>query len=242
MLTAKSLRRLQAKALQNGGFHPTDMPSLVEWDISGRCETPRHRLMHARDEARDNVKWRVNPGTASVRLWCPCRQCPPCLRYRGAQWRERATVEIIRSTRTWFATFTMSPEEHFLAWLRIQQRLRQENGGCAPPLDVREEFNERCADMGKLLTNYFKRLRKTSASPIRYLLVAERHKSGYPHFHALIHEIGPPVTYRALAGEWPHGFTHFKLVEDRALAARYVAKYISKSVLARVRASLRYGL
>lgn len=242
MFTAKSLRRLQAKALQNGGFHPTDMPSLVEWDISGRCETPRHRLMHARDEARDNVKWRVNPGTASVRLWCPCRQCPPCLRYRGAQWRERATVEIIRSTRTWFATFTMSPEEHFLAWLRIQQRLRQENGGCAPPLDVREEFNERCADMGKLLTNYFKRLRKTSASPIRYLLVAERHKSGYPHFHALIHEIGPPVTYRALAGEWPHGFTHFKLVEDRALAARYVAKYISKSVLARVRASLRYGL
>jgi len=241
MITARTLRRLQATALQNGGFHPTDMPTLVEWDISGRCERPRYRMLHARGEVSHNRKWLTNPGTASVRLWVPCRMCPPCLRVKSAQWRSRASIEINRSARTWFGTFTLRPEEHHLAWMRICKAARQQNCGVLPPIDVVDAFRLRAADMGKMLTKYFKRVRDAHACSLKYLLVCERHESGLPHFHCLIHERDAPVPYRSLQEQWPYGFTHFKLVEDGKKASRYVAKYISKDVVGRVRASQRYG-
>lgn len=91
-------------------------------------------------------------------------------------------------------------------------------------------------------TLFFKRLRKVTGAKIRYLLVAEQHKDGWPHYHALLHEKGVAVTKRQLEHEWRLGFTQFKLVPlDDPHVAGYVTKYIAKQALARIRASLRYG-
>ena len=99
--------------------------------------------------------------------------------------------------------------------------------------------------MGKLLTLYFKRLRKDTGSKVRYLLVAEPHSKelvGLPHYHCLIHELAGRVSYRQVCDQWPYGHVHAKLVEQGAdHAANYVAKYIAKLAVTRVRASLGYG-
>ena len=228
-------------ALGHGGFHPTDMPSLVEWDISGRCERPASRMLHARDETKLMTKTLINPGSMSLLLHAPCRKCGPCLLVKRLQWQSRAQTELALSRRTWFATFTMSPEEHYMSWMRICVEQRKRNCGSLPDFDFLEAYALRCTDFGKLLTKYLKRLRKNNPTiSLRYLLVSEAHKNGYPHFHALLHERSDPVTHRALTEEWPHGFSTFKLVENAA-AGRYVTKYISKDASARVRASLHYG-
>ena len=98
-------------------------------------------------------------------------------------------------------------------------------------------------EVGREVTRYLKRVRKESGARVRYLLVAERHKSGQPHLHIMVHEADQerPVRYATLANQWKLGFVHFKLAQDTKTAA-YVCKYISKALLARVRASLRYGL
>lgn len=86
------------------------------------------------------------------------------------------------------------------------------------------------------LTLMWKRLRKAGHS-FRYLAVVEYHKDGFPHVHALVH-CADTMTYRAVAGDWPHGFAHAKLANDSAAA--YVTKYVTKD-LTRLRASLGYG-
>src|SRR5205814_1472707 len=81
-----------------------------------------------------------------------------------------------------------------------------------------------------------------SAARFRYLLIAEAHKSGVPHFHMLLHEpdVANTVRHATLRDQWRYGFTNFKLVSDPR-AAGYIAKYLAKDALARVRASKDYG-
>src|SRR5574337_324618 len=95
---------------------------------------------------------------------------------------------------------------------------------------------------GREFTLYFKRLRKNTGVKLRYLLVAESHKSGLPHYHALIHEVSAlgSVKKAELEGTWPWGYTQFRLVETTRIAG-YVTKYIAKSIDARIRASINYG-
>lgn len=107
-----------------------------------------------------------------------------------------------------------------------------------------EQFVQRHKTIARWLTLWVKRVRKNSGAPIRYLLVCEAHKSGLPHYHMLLHERSPElqVRKRMLQAEWQaYGFTNCKLVEQDQHAARYVSKYLAKSALARVRASVRYG-
>lgn len=91
---------------------------------------------------------------------------------------------------------------------------------------------------------------KTRLGPrqgLRVCIVAEVHKDGEPHYHALIHEPDGsfPVTSRTLCDQWTLGFAKAKLVDtseaSRSKTAWYVAKYLAKSCLARVRASIGYG-
>lgn len=106
-----------------------------------------------------------------------------------------------------------------------------------------EQFAERETESFRELQKWLKRIRKNSGSAIRYLAITEKHKSGLPHYHVLLHEVDPerPVRYdRHLRASWALGFAHFKLVPD-AKAAVYVVKYVSKSPVARVRASAHYG-
>lgn len=80
---------------------------------------------------------------------------------------------------------------------------------------------------------------KKSGGRLRFLLVYEAHKDGFPHLHALIHEQGEVVTKRELQKQWPYGFTTVKVCD--VATSHYVTKYLTKSVRARVRASQRYG-
>lgn len=110
-------------------------------------------------------------------------------------------------------------------------------------LEGDDQSHEVAAEYRRELTLYLKRLRKNTGAMLRYLLVQEQHKSGLPHFHALIHEVNPltPLRHAALTSQWKLGYTKFKLCEGPR-TAWYVAKYLAKAVDNRVRASLRYGL
>lgn len=144
------------------------------------------------------------------------------------------------SPRTWFGTVTLSYGSHELIANRVRVRLR-DNGIDFESLPEDEQFSERVAEIGKELTKFFKRVRKNSGATMRYMLVSEKHKSGLPHFHMLVHECKEvQITKRELHAAWTLGFTTWKLVKDKN-AASYVTKYISKASDNKIRASLGYG-
>jgi len=158
----------------------------------------------------------------------PCRQCEACLKNRGRMWAARALRETKQAERTWFCTYTVNPENR----VRVRIAARRAYGS--------EDYLALYKVISKDFTKYLKRVRKESGSTIRFLLAAERHNDGFPHLHALIHEVKGGVTKRTLQGQWTLGFSHVRLTDGKE--AHYVTKYISKQYLARVRASLRYGL
>lgn len=84
-----------------------------------------------------------------------------------------------------------------------------------------------------------------SPAKLRYLLVTEAHKKSevFPHYHMLLHELDTPVLEYDLRTHWRSrmGFCEAKLVKGEIEKALYLVKYISKSRLARVRASQKYG-
>ena len=175
-----------------------------------------------------------------------CRRCGPCLKARSWMWRMRAVSEL-RSTRgrTWFVTLTLSPEAHFRILSLCRLRLAKQ-GEDFDRLEPDRQFGERVREANREITLWLKRVRKESGCPIRYILVAERHKSGLPHFHALLHEVDDmsPVRASTIKGQWKLGFSQCKLVaHDEKLkgAASYVAKYLAKDASSRVRASQGYG-
>jgi len=216
-----------------------------EWDISGSCEKPQTRELHARPlimSGREYLSQRGGQTPLTMILHTRCRQCATCLRLRSREWRLRAVEEMRDSARTWFGTLTLRPAAQHLMLSQARQRLWS-GGTDFDALSPAEQFAERMTEIGKEVTRYLKRVRKESGARVRYLLVAERHKSGFPHLHIMVHEadIDRPVRYATLASQWKLGFVHFKLAHDTKTAA-YVCKYISKALLARVRASLRYGL
>lgn len=91
-----------------------------------------------------------------------------------------------------------------------------------------------------------------------YLLVAEKHKSGRPHWHVLLHEKHAFALIRSaeyyvtrkgvvrvddkamIRKHWRFGFTQFELCRDHR-SAGYLCKYLAKDMLWRVRASIGYG-
>ncbi len=210
----------------------------------------------------------------TLELQTRCRKCAPCLRHRAAIWRNRATAEVANSVRTWFVTLTLNPASHSLMANRAFQRLRAQASDfdCLPEAS---RFAERHYECSKEITLFLKRVRATAAVdhrqsarladacaaskgsrckchpinqfrvPLRYLLVAEAHKSGLPHYHMLISEFeeSRPVRARHLKTNWRLGFSDVKLVaqDDGTRPAAYVAKYLAKSAIARVRASVGYG-
>ena len=107
-------------------------------------------------------------------------------------------------------------------------------------LDLTERYKHLQVICSRDVTLFLKRVRKNSGAAFRYLVVGEAHKSGVPHYHVLVHEASRvQIPHRLLKDAWQAGFSDFKLAD--AKAAGYVAKYISKDVAARVRASAHYG-
>lgn len=209
-----------------------------EWDIAADCQSPVPVQM---DGAPCSLQGKRLPGRSfGLTLFTRCRKCARCLKRRSILWARRATDEITFSPRTWFATFTARPAEQSLLRMRASHRLRQ-GGTDLRALSPAQQFEELCKEFGSELTLYLKRLRKNTGAKFRYLLVAERHKSGLPHFHALIHEYeSGALKHAQLTSAWKLGFTKFKVV-NAVQTAWYVAKYLAKSSEARVRASRDYG-
>lgn len=263
-----AVHRLAAKALRSGGV-PKSL-TVTEWDISGRCESPvtldlrskpsaghgMHRRLLGSDmwgetfysargqryAAKRITVTKGSPAPYEVRLTAKCRRCPRCLAERAARWRYRAKAETAAAARTWFLTLTLSPTEQTLALARARMFARHRWGVDFDTLKPTEQFELQHRAIGPMITRYVKRVRKQSEAPLRFLCVAEAHKSGNPHYHMLVHEVSPnaSVKYRVLTDQWRHGFSKAKLIED-GRAASYVTKYLAKGAMARVRASARYG-
>jgi len=241
-----------ARALQAGAKRPS--LGRVEWDISGRCQAPKTLVLSAapseglRDTRRSRRGRYVHlvPGltrcTLTVELTTRCRRCVWCLRRRANKWRLSARSELDQAAgRSWFGTLTFRPEDRYRV-LCTADRAASRRGLAWAAMEPADRFRYLANAAGALVTKWLKRVRKETGVPFRYLLVVEAHKSGDPHFHVLLHEqrAEEPLRKEVLQRQWSHGFSKWNLVKDRATAG-YVTKYLSKDMMARVRASVRYG-
>jgi hypothetical protein len=165
--------------------------------------------------------------------------------YWGFAGMEQTRLAAGAGGRTWFGTLTLDADwqEEFL------HRARMAHGDpCAAWWDephCDERFARVRDELLKELQKYWKRLRK-AGHRFKYLAVFERHKSGLPHVHWLLHE-QTRILKKDLQAEWPYGFTNVSIVGGRSAgaadprkAAWYVVKYLSKSVQSRQVASSGY--
>lgn len=190
-----------------------------------------------------------------------CRKCENCAKARAAHWRFRAVSEWRAAPRSWLVTLTFRPEEH-LRCLSKARRSVDAQGVDFETLSPDEQFDLLTRETSRLVTLYFKRLRKGEVgdrtrpqlvselpetwehppAAFRYMMVAEAHKSGLPHYHVVLHELSleRQIRHATIKHHWSIGFSDAKLIKDER-AATYAAKYLSKAGLVRVRASIGYG-
>lgn len=256
--------------------------SQYEWDVSGSCQSPRVRELHARPspphrdpargfmravktaypgavvvagfDQRPAIARRVTIRTGplvpfherskhplTLRLTVACRKCAPCLRRRSKMWTARAVTEVQASARTWFGTLTYAPQQQS-RFINLSRARLLRQGVDFDALPFGEQFTELCRHAGAEVTMYLKRVRKESGASFRYLCVAEHHKSGLPHYHLLVHERHEgDLKHAVLSKQWRRcGFEKWRLASTTAEAA-YLCKYLSKTSVARVRASASYG-
>lgn len=234
------------QAIAEGGYRRSLMR--IDWAVAGNCENPITRTLFARPakpaDAREII---VIPGKTQTPIWVEldvrCRACRNCLKYRRSVWAARAIAEVGYSMRTWKCTWTFRPEAHDVVQNLLRRHYAQmnEDFDC---LSADRQYMARHIRCSKEITLWFKRVRKNSGARLRFLLVAEAHKSGLPHYHALVHEqeVDASVTKSVMENAWTLGHAHFRLIDlDDKREATYACKYLSKDVRARVRASIHYG-
>lgn len=181
-------------------------------------------------------------GKVPLEIPTRCRKCQACLKHRRRLWTARAIDEIKFSSRTWFGTLTYHPEARFMREMQAASIASDAGIGNWRALDEATTFQYLQKSTGKDLTDYLKRVRKSSKVDLRYLLVCEAHKDGFPHYHMLLHERALPVTKKLLEEKWRFGFSHWRLVDNYdAKAAYYACKYLTKDHKTRIRGSVRYG-
>lgn len=251
------------KALAAGGV-PTSLLS-VNWDIAGtgvlRCMYPVNRSMQAEQSTESKLftnRWRPRQW---LDLKVRCRSCYNCLRLRGHEWTQRAISEIKSAERTWFGTMTLASPMHMRSYY-IARKAAARAGVDFDGLPPNEQFARRHRVISRWLTLWMKKVRKATRDKwdrdckavgqcpidgpprLRLMIVCERHQSGLPHYHCLVHESAAYATSeRVLRKRWGFGHSTFRVVDETrtANAAWYMAKYLTKSSVARVRASLDYG-
>lgn len=262
-ISIDGLMILAARALASGGRRVS--PLVVEWDVSGRCETPVERDLEAapyregqvrewdprtfasgrkpvwRSAAKFLPKWRHG---FTVRMTVKCRKCNRCRMEKSMDWQRRAQSETRIAQRTWFGTITLAPHHHN-RFLNLARARESRSGINLDTLPREQQIAAVHRQVAIEITKYLKRVRKQAGASMRFLLVMEsvvNHQDGMPHYHALVHEkLGSkPIRYAALSGQWRLGFTKWKLVSSPR-EVTYVTKYVSKDTQARVRASVRYG-
>lgn len=239
------LRVLIATALSRGAIRVTLYR--IRWDVSGSCQKPYVTEIHARPSVpglNTRGKIVVKKGNAQplcLELHTPCRECEKCKRKRQNLWTARISAETRGSVRTWLGTLTLRPEAHYRALVECRHKEGLQ-GVDFDALPERERLALIHANVSREVTKMLKRIRKGHPAPLRYFVALELHKSGVPHYHILLHENSAdvPLRHKAIAEQWPLGFSKWKLVQSVA-GATYVSKYLSKSLIARVRASEAYG-
>lgn len=250
--TTETLRRLRLKAHENGAVHREfrairkgEMPVVLNstiWNAAGNCQRPILREFQSRPDDRRGRVHTIVPGQSQLPQWADvhvrCRECEACLRANEVSWRYRAQAEYRAARRAWLLTLTFRPEEHYMHLLRIRMMLDAQ-GVDFESLAPDEQFRWRCRFSGHEVQKYLKRLRK-AGNVFRFVAITEAHKSGLPHYHVVIFEVDKPVTHKALKAAWTAGFLDGSLVRGPA-GITYVMKYLSKSKLARVRASISFG-
>lgn len=225
-----SVRRLAFEARAQGsrvtryvGSGPTECSQPTELYMFGYPDELAVHLGLERDRA------------VMQELHVRCRKCPECLKHRARLWTARAIDETKLSQRTWFGTLTLAPDRQ--TWARYSALTKMHR----QVSDIHDDnvFMKSVEVIAPEITRFLKRLRKVA--PLRYLLVTEKHKSGLPHFHMLVHEYSGMISKRVLEDRWRFGFSHWRLVGSEYSECGYVAKYLAKSALTRVRASENYG-
>lgn len=247
-IAIEGLAALANRAMEHGATR-VEGANAFEWDVGAYCLQPINRSLHARGYQKGEMrksKWAHKPGSLSVHLTgLPCRKCTRCLYVRASMWRDRIFDEIHRYERTWFVTLTLNP-----AWQQKvfmdEMKIRNSSGWLDTDFDQQgSEWALRSSGASKLVTNWLKRVRKPQkgeeAVGLRYVAVTERHKTGLPHLHLLMHEVSGNLTYRRICDRWTHGFADASLVRDPKKAGWYVAKYVTKDSLTRMRSSQHYG-
>lgn len=245
--SASVAKALDHNALEPPGFAYGAMPRPYRWRLkyAANCSSPVYIQ-------RDGVSLTKGPnqhvfGTRPLEIpvmteiEAPCRRCENCLARRAAHWRMRGYSECRASERTWFGTLTLSPEQHSNVGNACRS-VASKNGDDFDLFSHERQFALRHRCISREITLYLKRLRKQSGAQFKFMCVAEEHKTGLPHYHMLVHECDPakPIRHKVLSEQWRVGFSQWKLVEGTR-SAGYVTKYLAKSSLARVRASLDYG-
>lgn len=208
-----------------------------------QCERPYVQAAIGLPDAKSAMDryWKnADQGKVFTEVKSRCRKCGPCLMHRRRLWSARASDELKAAHRTWFATFTIAPHDRFMSTLHASSSAERAGHGAWNTIDAQTRFKYLVENINRDMDRYFKRLRKHAS--LRYLLVSEAHADGFPHFHALIHEAGIPLTKRLLESNWRLGYSQFRLVDSAdPRSAFYVCKYLSKDAQTRVRASRHYG-
>ena len=206
-------------------------------DYHGDCKDPRSIAVSSAGPVYRLLKYSVR-----------CRSCGPCRRAERSYWALAATEQTRlcqeRGSRTWFGTLTADPD-HQAAMLQAALRRIGPDVGW-DNADCETRFTALRAEFLRETQKYWKRLRKEGHC-FRYFFVVERHRSGLPHGHFLLHEEKEPIRKTAIQAAWNWGFSNVSIVGGKAKqsaaperAAWYVAKYLSKSSQARVIASQGY--
>lgn len=234
---------LVTRALASNGIRVST--GTIEWPIHGDCHNPWRTSVYGRPKVegqREVVVTRSSKIPLEVIITTRCRKCEPCKKARAAEWRYRVLAETRSAARTWFGTLTMDPQYQYKMLVEARKYARERSVPWGD-LSYDEQF-KRVADASlKEVTRYVKRIRKNSGVPLRVFTVTEKHKSGKPHFHMLVHETALyPVTHRILSSAWTVGFEKWRLVPfDSPKDATYLCKYLTKSNETRIRASFQYG-
>ena len=180
-----------------------------------------------------------------------CRQCGPCRRAKRNYWGF-AAMNVTQQAqadgnRTWFGTLTLRPEAQSELLARAMKKRGDSTAEWWSDARCDERFAAVRVEFLKEIQKYWKRLRKRGLK-FKYFVVFERHKSGLPHAHFLLHEQSGPILKKWLRAAWPLGFFQASLVGGSARnsaapdkAAWYAVKYLTKSSQARVVASRDYA-
>lgn len=180
--------------------------------------------LHLRCSSPIGVKWRALEAYIYVR----CRSCSGCMRLRQYSWMAKAAHEQAFAKRTWFVTLTFGANR------------RRAIFNAASAMDKPTDPGKRLIKAAGVYVSNYTKLLRSKGFAFRYVCVPELHRDGFPHFHGLVHDNRGDLTWDDLTDAYSAGFSVVKIVKD-ANALRYVAKYLSKEKLGRVRASFQYG-